>query len=141
MRLSHLLLVIGLECLFMVPLASIQILAGATPSFQKRLWFTIVPAMAMALAVAWPVARRLGIPPLMVFAGPCPGCRQRPPGWWNSSTDRDRLQLTCGACGARVTVWLASSLPPDITALDVPTYVLRWPQYLGVWRRVDAEGN
>ena len=138
MRLSHLLLTIVLEWLLAMPLAWLLGLTGVSVSFDTRVYISIIPAMVLAIMVAWPFARLLRIPPLMIFSGPCPACGQRPPGWRVSAITTDLWQLRCGKCGARVrlrqTPWgLASD-----TSSDVPTYVLRWPQFLGVWRRIDS---
>lgn len=94
---------------------------------EKRLWISIMPAIVAAILLALPFARLLGMTPLMVFSGPCPACRRRPPGWWNYGTGIDRLQLACGECGQQVGLWLTSPRPAYIVSADVPTYVLRRP--------------
>lgn len=136
MKLSHLLLSQGLTVLLVFPLAWLQGLAGVNLPFQERVWISLPPALFAAVATAWPLARMLGIPPLMIFSGPCPSCTQRPAGWWKSAGGVDRWHLLCGECGACITLWLRSPRSTEITSPDEPTYVLRWPQFLGVWRRV-----
>lgn len=140
MKLSHLLLTIFLACLVAWPLAWLQGLVGVSLPLEGRVWISIVPAIVAAIVVAWPFARLLGMPPLMIFSA-CPACKRRPPGWWNSGTDTAQLQLACGECGERVNLWLTSPRPANIVSSDVPTYVLRWPRFLGVWRRVDSGGD
>ena len=136
MKLSHLFLAVALTVVLVLPLAWLEGLAGVNLPFQKRVWISEMPALFAAIAAAWPFARMLGIPPLMIFSGPCPACTQRPAGWWRSDTRVDRWRLVCGACGERLTLWLTSPRSAEIISSDMPTYVLRWPQFLGVWRRV-----
>lgn len=138
MRLSHLSLTICLSCVVAWTLAWLLGQAGASLTFERRMWISFVPAMLGAIAVAGPIARRLGIPPLMIFSGPCPACRQRPPGWWCEGSTADRMHLVCGECGERVTLWVTSR-PTNIESSDMPTYVLRAPIFLGLWRRVGQD--
>ena len=126
MKLSHLLLTIFLECLLVLPLAWLLGRVGVSAPLDTRIWISIPLAMIGAIAVAWPFARLLRMPPLMIFSGPCPACKRRPPGWWNSKIDTDHLQLACGECGQRVDLWLTSLRRVNIASSDVPTYVLRW---------------
>jgi hypothetical protein len=138
MRLSHLSLTIFLSCVLALPLAWILGQVGVSLTLERRGWVIIVPAMLVAIGVAEPIARRLGIPPLMIFSGPCPGCRKRPPGWWQEGSDADRMHLVCGQCGERVALWVTSR-PTDVESSDMPTYVLRQPTFLGLWRRVGQD--
>ena len=111
---------------------------GVSATAEKGIWLSMGPAILFAFTIGWPIARRLGMSPLMIFAGPCPACQRRPEGWWSSGSNSELLQLRCGACGEGVIVWL---VPPSRAALlrsGVQMYVLRWPQFLGVWRRVDS---
>jgi hypothetical protein len=136
MTLSHLLLTICLACLLSVPLTWLERLVGLSIPFERCVWISVVPATMAALVVAWPFARLLGMPPLMIFAGPCPACSRRPPGWWCVESNPDQVQLACGACGARVSLYLRSVKSSDTLSSEMPTFVLRWPQFLGIWRRV-----
>ena len=33
-------------------------------------------------------------------------------------------------------LWLTTRPPPALLSPDLPTYALRWPEFLGIWRRV-----
>jgi hypothetical protein len=138
MRLSHLLLAIFLDCGLALPLAWLLGQAGVSLTFERRMWISFIPAMLAGIAVAWPVARRLGVPPLMIFSGPCPACGRRPSGWWNLGVETDQMRLACGECGVQVRLWLTSWRRPNVVSSAMPTYALRWPGFLGVWRRVDT---
>ena len=144
MKLSHLLLVVFLGTLLALLFDLLEELAGVRLPHEQRLWINMLPAVATAIILAWPVARVVRLSPLMIFSGPCPQCRQRPPGWWRShngtDSDTDRLALLCGFCGERVTLWLTRVPQSDTSSADVPTYALRWPEFLGIWRQVDS-GN
>jgi len=65
--------------------------AGVRAPFPTLMWLSMPVALFVALLLAWPVARLFGVGPLMMFAGPCPGCRTRPPGWWAKETGAKRL--------------------------------------------------
>jgi hypothetical protein len=64
--------------------------------------FSFPAAVFTAVVAAWPIARRLGMSLLMILSGPCPNCKERPPGWWASRTEPDRLLLVCSQCGTDV---------------------------------------
>ena len=138
MKLSHLSLTTFLSCVLALPLAWLLGQSGVSQTYERRVWISIIPATLMAIAVAGPIAKRLGIPPLMIFSGPCPACKQRPPGWWCEGSNADRMHLVCGQCGEHVTLWVTSR-PTNIESPDMPTYVLRSPTFLGLWRRVGQD--
>jgi hypothetical protein len=68
MKLSHLFLATALTVVLVFPLAWLQGFAGVSLPFEERIWISYVPAMLAAIAAAWPFARMLGIPPLMIFS-------------------------------------------------------------------------
>ena len=138
MKLSHLSLTTFLSCVLALPLAWLLGQAGVSQTYERRVWMVIIPATVIAVAVAGPIAKRLGIPPLMIFSGPCPGCKQRPLGWWREGSNADRMHLVCGECGQHVTLCVTSRAA-NIESSDMPTYVLRAPTFLGLWRRVGQD--
>jgi hypothetical protein len=81
MKLSHLVLMIALVSLLTLLLAWLEGLAGVHASFDTRVRLALVPGVGLALIGAWPISRMLRMPPLMIWSGPCPACRQRPAGW------------------------------------------------------------
>ena len=136
MRLSHLLVMV-------VPVSfcsglSVTLLLGAGIPISERqlLWFTVPAAVFAGLAIAGPLSRLLGLSPLMIFAGPCPACHTRPSGWWAMESQPRRLILACGGCGAQLDLWLTRKRPADVRSQQRYVFVLRWPQFLGIWRRV-----
>ena len=135
MRLCHLLLVIGLELPLMVALTSV--LATWRPDALSWPFLSAAGAAAAsaAILVAGPVSRRLRMPPLMVFAGPCPGCGVRPEGWWLTEKVDERLTLMCVNCEQSVVLWMNRAPSAAEIVGGVPNYVMRWPSFLGIWRR------
>ena len=136
MTLPHLLLMTfgttGLAFLFSWLLSR----GGAHASFVTLYGLSLPLAFIVTLLLAWPVARFFRLRPLIVFAGPCPGCRIRPLGWWATELSPERLLLACGACGERLELWLTRKPPADLVSATVRTYRLRWPEFLGIWREV-----
>jgi hypothetical protein len=137
MRLAPLLILVLLNSAFAAALMlTIDRMRGSAA--QGLFAFALgVVAMMLAIFFAWPVARLFRVSPLMFLSGPCPGCGRRPSGWWSDQTDRHLLKLACGQCGQRVDVWLTKA-PPTKPSPDVPTYVLRGPRLLGIWRRIPS---
>ena len=136
MKASHVYLVVFLAspiaALISVVLTRVGIELGPLAIFMLS-----APIGLAAIVLAWPLARRLGMSPLMVLAGPCPGCKQRPPGWWASrSGETERLQLVCGHCGSDLELWLTRQPPLERVAKDRPAFRLRWPEFLGIWKRI-----
>ena len=110
--------------------------AGAQASFLTLYSLSSPVAFCVTLFLAWPIARLFRLRPLMIFAGPCPGCGKRPPGWWAKELGRERLLLGCGVCGEKLELWLTRKPPAALVSATVRTYRLRWPEFLGVWREV-----
>jgi hypothetical protein len=108
---------------------------GIEPGTPASYLLSIPPAGFIAVVLAWPIARRFGMSPLMIFSGPCPNCSRRRLGWWIVATEVDRLHLRCGQCGTEVDLWLTRPPSTQLIATTRPAYRLRWPAFLGVWRR------
>jgi hypothetical protein len=138
MTLSHFFVVIVPSVALTFLFTWLQGIVGVGLSFQVRYWTSVPVACVAAIFLAWPLGRLFGQRPLMVFSGPCPTCKGRPPGWWHKKGGgKDRLTLLCGNCGQQVELWMTSRPNPNELLVDVPAYVLRSPQFLGVWRRYD----
>jgi hypothetical protein len=136
MNLPHLLLMIfgtnSLSLLFGWLLSQ----AGAQASFRTLCCLSVPVALFVTLLLAWPISRLLRLTPLMIFAGPCPGCRRRPPGWWAIEAEKERLLLTCGACDEPLELWLTRTPPIRLLSATIPVFNLRWPEFLGIWKEV-----
>lgn len=136
MKLSHVILVAvlsgALAVLIVAGLERIGVGWGTPASYLLG----IPPAGFMAIVLAWPIARRFGMGPLMIFSGPCPNCKKRPSGWWSVATEADCLRLACGQCGTELELWLTRSPSTELVATTRPAYRLRWPEFVGVWRRI-----
>jgi hypothetical protein len=136
MRLSHVLIVNVLTAVLLVVFSEIgHTLALGKPSSLDQI-VLLGGAIVMSLFLSWPIARLLGVPPLMIFSGPCPRCGRQPPGWWSAQIAADLLELWCGDCGQRVHLWMTSPSVGSANPDEVPTYVLRMPRLLGIWRRL-----
>jgi hypothetical protein len=139
MKLSHLLLMVfgssGLSFFFSWLLS----FAGAHLSSTERYWLSFTIAFFVAIILAWPVSRLFRLSPLMIFAGPCPGCHTRPPGWWATEAGKMRLILNCGACGEQSELWLTRRPTNDVSSGTGHIFRLRWPEFLGIWREVRSQ--
>lgn len=138
MRLPHLLIPVVLYLPIRLLLDSLWQYTGMGTSRPSIGWMLALVAWVTTILAAWPVARFLRVPPLMIFAGPCPACGLRPAGWWKVSHagDDKKLVLLCGNCGQAVDVWLVRPPQRNLISAIVPSYVLRHPRFFGVWRRL-----
>src|SRR5215467_12607823 len=102
--------------------------AGVDASPVTLMWLSVPVASFVALLVAWPISRLLRLSPLMIFAGPCPRCRTKPPGWWAAEQGRRRLVLRCGTCGEQVELWLSRKAPANPVPGTGHAFTLRWPE-------------
>ena len=144
MRLPHLLIPIAV----VLPglLLAIWLLKSAGLDFGREnlavaalslvLWFAGLP-------LYWPICRLLGIPPLLIFAPACPHCGKQPGGWWcverhmaQKGRTPERVVLACGLCEGRVELWLRRCVASSAVTASLPSYRLRWPEFLGIWRRL-----
>jgi hypothetical protein len=139
MTLAHQLLVtlntIGFAFLFAWLLPGL----GIEASFGAVYWSTLPIAFCCALIAPWPISRLFNLRPLMIFAGPCPGCGTRPPGWWATETTRNSLILKCDTCGELVHLWLTRTVPRGNRSTTAHVYRLRWPEFLGIWSEVKLQ--
>lgn len=92
----------------------------------------------VTLQFAWLICRKFGMPPLMFLSGPCPKCNTRPPGWHCLKREEHWVKLSCGNCGAQLELWLTRKPPLEQVSLSVPSFALRWPEFLGRWRALTA---
>lgn len=136
MKLSHLLVLVFVATISSGLFVWVLSLAGVQASLPTLQWLSMPVGLFVALLVAWPISRLFGLSPLMIFAGPCPGCRTRPPGWWATQSGRQRVTLVCGACGERVELWLTRKPPAGFLSETGHVFSLRWPQFLGMWRQI-----
>jgi len=138
MTLIHFLLIVVPAITLTFVFSWIQNLIGVDLPFEMRYWFSFPLAFIASIFLAWPFARLLGYPPLMIYSGPCPSCKHRPPGWRARWISRDCVELACGLCEERVELWLTSR--PSARRADGPAhrYILRTPRFLGVWRRIES---
>ena len=141
MKLSHVLVTTLGTSAFCILFSWLLCIAGVQAPFITRSWICLPAAFVAALIVAWPVSRLLRMPPLMTFAGPCPGCHTRPPGWWATGSNGMKLVLLCGACGQQSELWLTRHPPRGEVATRGHTFRLRWPEFLGIWREVECAGD
>ena len=86
------------------------------------------------LGLSWPIYRRWHLRPIdLPF---CPRCGRRhsnyhvPPEAWPVGI------LICRHCGQAVRLCL-TRVPEADSTIDLPTLCLQWPEFLGVWRKVD----
>jgi hypothetical protein len=112
-------------------------LALGHPSEIIQLLVVVPLATLAAVLLAWPVARLLGVGPLMFLSGPCPNCGMRPRAWGVLEKDAKHLRLTCSNCSQPVELWYSRTIP-DAPSDSLPRYRLHWPKFLGLWKRVNA---
>jgi hypothetical protein len=102
-----------------------------------RVMIVVPLATLAAVLLAWPVARLFGVGPLMFLSGPCPNCGQRPTAWGVTEQGAKHIRLVCSNCDQSVELWYSKSIP-DAPSGAIPRYRLRWPKFLGLWKRVTA---
>ena len=114
-------------------------------SFSNSDTFTFILGLVLfslvfliGCAIAWPIWQRLGFGPLFVRSGPCPYCQERPAKWLIRAQSKDRAALSCGQCGGQLELWLMRRPPMEHVSKVVPSFALRWPQFLGLWRRISV---
>jgi hypothetical protein len=90
----------------------------------------------LLLAVlAWPVFRLLSLRPLILPA--CPSCGKPHADYRIPREAWPEPVITCVHCGARLRLVLSAAALRQPSTL--PTLALRWPGFLGIWRRVEVQ--
>jgi hypothetical protein len=141
MKLSHLLLMMFGTTAVRILYEWILLQGGMQSSLLTRNYIAFPGAFFVMLLLAWPISRLFRMTPLMIFAGPCPGCRRRPPGWWATEIEGKKLLLSCGTCGKELELWLTRTPPVGLVSATVPVFKLRWPEFLGIWREVRCQND
>ena len=135
MKASHVWLAVFLSSMVGILTPITASMLGIDPESRLAQLLIALAEGFAALSLAWPIARLFGMTPMMTLAGPCPNCKTRPSGWWGSKPESNRLRLICGKCGTDVDLWLRRPTSQPAVAAR-PTYRLRWPEFLGMWRRI-----
>jgi hypothetical protein len=47
--------------------------------------------------------------------------------------------LACDACGEQLELWLTRTPPVGLVSATVPVFKLRWPEFLGIWQKVQCQ--
>src|SRR2546421_89081 len=68
----------------------------------------------------------------------CPRCGKRHGNYHIPAEAWPVCILFCHSCGQPVRLCLMRTPPADLTN-DLPTLYLRWPEFLGIWRKADIE--
>ena len=130
----HLLLVLIPVAIFSALLPWLLPANGSDGKLSLIHYVLLVPIFVVTLELAWFICRKFGIPPAMFLSGPCPKCNTRPPGWHCLKREEQCVQLSCGNCGAQLELWLTRKPPLEQVSSSVPSFALRWPEFLGRWR-------
>lgn len=103
--------------------------AGIPPYFVYVLAF--FGASSSVLLLSWPLYRMFQFRPLCM--PPCPRCHKIPMyriigGSWPQSV------LQCVECNGNVEVWFCRHIDPAMAAIEMASFCLRWPEFVGWWR-------
>lgn len=96
----------------------------------------LLSAVLFALAMLWLICRTLRMPPLFLFACPCPHCGRKPGAYALRTDEWPMTPLACTLCGGALVLWMTRRAAPEHLPLDTPVYCLRWPEFVGRWRRI-----
>lgn len=119
--------------------------AGAFDAFLREtglpepLWVLLLltTSILTVLGLSWPLYRLIHLRPLgLPF---CPHCRRRHGNYHLPADAGPCGILVCVRCGKPTRLCLTRKMPADIGA-DMPSLYLRWPEFLGLWRPVQAAG-
>jgi hypothetical protein len=96
-------------------------------------WGTI---LLLIPTCTWPIFQRLRIRPL---ASPrCPHCHKIPPTYYVLD-EWPRYVMTCAYCCHPLEAWMGCRPPrAAMPSQEMPSFGLRWPEVLGVWRRLPS---
>ena len=136
--LKHLLVTVGL---FMMGLLILPVLHDASDRFAAPEAVAVPVMIALGcgavIFLSWPVYRVLHLRPLILPI--CPRCGKRHTNYHVPAAAWPDAVLVCVHCEAPLRLLLTRKAPPnpptDIPT-DIPTVNLRWPEFLGMWRKV-----
>jgi len=132
LTLINVLIFIGLAGLGIIVGASVSVLAHLPHHISE--WLKWLCAGMAVLMLASPVHRHFRYRPLCMPR--CPHCHKRPDCYFIVEGEWPRLLLTCGQCQQSCEVWLRRGVHPVNITGAVPTFCLRWPEFVGWWQRI-----
>ena len=140
MSLVHLTLIVLLSAVFAAAASLLAIALEGAPVFADpaRLELALTVALPLlyfpfVVLLAWPICRALHIWPMRWRLPPCPHCRSPRESYLLEVVDWPRTELSCPQCGGRLELWLQRAA--GAAGADLPRFRLRWPEFLGLWRR------
>ncbi len=95
---------------------------------------SLVGGTVTVLGLAWPIYRHFHFRPLCFPV--CPSCRRMPDAYGLADARWPRAVLICSNCEVPLEIWMTRTLHTRDVSLNMPTFCLRWPEFIGLWRRV-----
>jgi hypothetical protein len=97
--------------------------------------------LSAVLSLSWYVCSLLRIQPMSLSIPPCDRCGRKPPSYKFIERNWPRHVLVCSHCSSKLEVWFCLRIPETSVPSDISCFRLRWPQFLGLWRRVSPPAN
>src|SRR5262245_14891284 len=144
MSLLHLLLLVALIALFSwAAVAALTALPAAMALLESGGSLAVATAVLLPLLVAflsviaaWPIASAIHLTPLRLWTPRCPQCGSSAREYRVIERSWPSLRLACPNCSGELVLHLLPARKAPTTSIEVPSYALRWPQFLGLWRRL-----
>lgn len=95
---------------------------------------SLLGGFAAVLWLTWPIYRYFHFRPLCLPI--CPSCHDRPYAYGMAHSHWPRVILVCRNCAGPLEVWMTRSLDKKDASMEMPSFYLRWPEFIGLWRQV-----
>ncbi len=95
---------------------------------------SLLGGIVAVLGLTWPIYKRFHFRPLCFPV--CPNCRRMPDAYGLAYARWPRAVIVCTICEAPLEVWMTRILDVENASTEMPSFSLRWPEFIGIWRRI-----
>ncbi|HEV8718149.1 MAG TPA: hypothetical protein VGX03_35705 [Candidatus Binatia bacterium] len=118
-----------------IPVAQ-HFLQSGTPLSIALFSAVFAGVFVLTLVVAWAIAKRIHLTPLRIWTPRCPHCDGKSDDYRFAERAWPSIRLECPKCNGQFLLLMRRANSPTDGHTPLPTYALRWPEFLGLWRRV-----
>ena len=86
------------------------------------------------LGLSWPIYKHFRFRPLCLPR--CHHCHRMPETYGVAYAEWPLVVVICTACNAPTELWMTRTVNINAVSTETPSFYLRWPEFIGLWRRV-----
>lgn len=98
------------------------------------IFLSVGTGIIAVLFLTWPIHKKFHFRP---FCFPkCDKCKKIPKGYYFGEAHWPKVVLECIECKQRIEIWMMRKIQKEEISKDLSVYVLKWPEFIGRWKRI-----